>query len=80
MAGRELVDGEFATVRDFAPPKFRVPCHVYVVCCPDGVLVRYDAAEDEEPKVRSTDDSERLTKLAPLFSDHLVHSPAAYVP
>src|SRR5436190_16228359 len=54
-AGRELVGGEFANVRDLAPPHLRIPCHVYVLCCPDGVLVRYDSAGDEEPKVLSAD-------------------------
>jgi hypothetical protein len=82
-AGRELADGEFTRLRDLAPPNFRVPCHIYVVCCPDGVLVRYDAAIAEEPKIRSTDHPESLTKLAPVFSEYLVHStddPATYVP
>jgi hypothetical protein len=82
-AARELVDGAFAGIRDLAPPNLRVPCHIYVVCCPDGVLVRYDAAEGEEPKVRSAEHPESLTKLAPLFSENLIHSPddpAAYVP
>jgi hypothetical protein len=82
-AGRELVDGEFRSVPDLAPPNFRLPVHTYVVSCPDGVLVRYDAAGGEEPKVRSADRPEKLTKIAPLFSDYLVHSPddpATYVP
>jgi hypothetical protein len=82
-AGRELVDGAFASVRDLAPPHFRVPCHIYVICCPDGVLVRYDAAGSEEPKARSADHPGNLATVAPLFSEYLVHSPddpAAYVP
>src|SRR5882724_8697611 len=53
-AGRELLEGQYASVRELAPPHLRVPYHVYVVCCPDGVLVRYDAAGEEEPKVRAT--------------------------
>jgi len=82
-AGRELVNGEFSSVQDLAPPNFRAPCHIYVVCCPDKVLARYDAAGQEEPKVRSTGQPDSLTKLAPLFSEYLVHSPddpTAYVP
>jgi hypothetical protein len=82
-AGRALVDGEFANVRDLAPPHLRVPCNVYVLCCPDGVLVRYDSAGDEEPKVRSADYEEELTKVVPAFSDFLFHvpdDPATYVP
>jgi hypothetical protein len=82
-AGRDLVDGAFMSVRDLTPPNFRVPCHVYVICCPDGVLVRYDSAGSEEPKARSADHPESLATIAPLFSEYLVHSPddpAAYVP
>jgi hypothetical protein len=81
-AGRDLVDGAFTNIRDLAPANFRVPCHIYVICCPDGVLVRYDAAGSEEPKATSADHPENLATVAPLFSDYLVHSPddpAAYV-
>jgi Domain of unknown function (DUF4263) len=82
-AGRELVDGAYRSVRDLAPPIFRVPCHVYAVCCPDGVLVRYDAAGAEEPMAGFADSPESLAKVSAQFSDYLVHSPddpATYVP
>ena len=81
-AGRGLVDGEFANVRELAPPHLRVPCNVYVLCCPDGVLIRYDSAGGEEPKVRSADYTEGLAKVVPAFSEFLVHAPddpTAYV-
>jgi hypothetical protein len=83
-AGRDLVDGEFAHVRELAPPQLRAPCQVYVLCCPDGVLVRYDSAEgDDDLKVRSADFPESLAKVVPPFSDYLVHAPddpTTYVP
>src|SRR5437899_6648612 len=54
-AALALLHGKYASVRNLAPPHLRSPCHIYVLCCPDGVLVRYDLAGDEQPKVRSAD-------------------------
>jgi hypothetical protein len=84
-AGRELVEGQYSSVRKFAPPHLRVPCHIYVMCCPDGVIVRYDAAGEEEPKVRGVlpDRHESLTEMAPAYSEQVIHvsdDPETYVP
>jgi len=82
-AARELLEGQYANVRELAPPQLRVPCHAYVLCCPDGVLVRYDAAGEEEPKIRHTDYNEALAEVAPKFSEQVIHvpdDPATYVP
>ena len=84
-AGRELVEGQYASVRELAPPHLRVPCHIYVVCCPDGVIVRYDAAGEEEPKVRGScpDPHESLAEMAPAFSEQVIYvsdDPETYVP
>ena len=84
-AGRELLEGQYASVRELAPPQLRVPCHIYIVCCPDGVIVRYDAAGEEEPKVRvvSPERHESVAEMAPAFSEHVIHvsdDPETYVP
>jgi hypothetical protein len=82
-AGLELIKGKYASVRELAPPQLRVPCHVCVICCPDGVLVRYDVADAEEPKMRSTDSDLSISEVAPIFSEHVVHAPddtSSYVP
>jgi hypothetical protein len=82
-AGHELVSGAYASARECAPPNFRMPCHVLVVCCPDGVLVRYDAAGSEEPRTRYGDSADSLTAIALGFSEQFVHvtdEPASYVP
>jgi hypothetical protein len=53
------------------------------MCCPDGVLVRYDAASGEQPRVRTTDYHETLAELTPKFSEQVIHvpdDPATYVP
>jgi hypothetical protein len=54
-----------------------------VIRCPDGVVVRYDAAGDEEPKVRCIDHSDRLADVASAFSEQVIHvpgDPATYAP
>ena len=84
-AGRELVEGQYASVRELAPPQLRVPSHIYMVFCPDGVIVRYDAAGEEEPKVRVVwpERHESIAEMAPAFSEQVIHvsdDPETYVP
>ena len=67
-AERELVEGPYASVRELAPPHLRVPCHIYVVCCLDGVIVRYDAAGEEEPKMRGSFPASRASRRWLSFS------------
>ena len=82
-AARELVEGQYASVSELAPPHLTIPRHIYVMCCPDGVLVRCDAAGEEEPKVPATDLHESLAEVAPGFSEQVIHvpdDPETYVP
>jgi len=82
-AGRELLAGQYASVRELAPPHLRIPCHIYVLCCPDGAIVRWDAAGEDKPRVRYTDHHETLAEAAPKFSEQVIHlpdEPATYVP
>ncbi len=82
-AGSELIKGKYASTRELAPPQLRVPCHIYVMCCPDGVPVRYDVAGAEEPKMRSTDSEKSISEIAPMLSEFVVHvpeDPSSYVP
>jgi len=56
-----------------------------MVCCPDGVIVRYDAAGEEEPKVRVVwpEGHESVAEMAPAFSEQVIHvsdDPETYVP
>jgi hypothetical protein len=82
-AGRELLEGKYASAKAFAPPHLRSPCEIFVICCPDGVIVRYDRAAQETPKTRWTDSPESLVEAAPKFSEQVIHFPqdaATYVP
>jgi hypothetical protein len=81
-AAHELLNGQFASVRALAPPHLRIPCHIYIICCVDGVLVRYDAT-GQEPKVRVTDWHEPLADITPKFSEQVIHlpdDPSTYAP
>ena len=82
-AGRELLEGKYASARALAPPHLRSPCEILVLCCPDGIIVRYDKASQEKPKMRWSEWHERLTEAAPRFSEQVIHFPldaATYVP
>lgn len=82
-AARQLIEGKYATSRAHAPPHLRLPCHILVLCCPDGVIVRYDLAGDEEMKVRSADIPDQLREAAPIFSEQVFHfpdDPSTYIP
>src|SRR5437660_10131549 len=68
-AGRELLEGKYASAKAFAPPHLRSQCDMLVLCCPDGVIVRYDATSQEKPKTRWADWPESLTEAAPRFSE-----------
>src|SRR5262249_34687045 len=82
QAARELLDGRYAHDRELAPPHLRVPCRVYAICCPDSILVRYDATA-ESPKALGAGVDETLQDVAAKFSEQLIHvpdDPAKYVP
>ena len=82
-AGRELLEGKYASAKALAPPHLRSPCDIFVLCCPDGVIVRYDLAGKKTPKARWGDWAECLLEAAPRFSEQVIHFPqsfATYVP
>ena len=51
---QELRDGKLSSVVDRLPLQWREPCNIWVVECTDGIIVRYDSAGGEDPKVRLT--------------------------
>jgi hypothetical protein len=42
-AAHKLLQGRYTNQRDLAPAHLRQPCNIFVLRCPDGMLVRYDA-------------------------------------
>ena len=82
-AAQALLAGKYADIRAYAPTHLRDPCATTVVYCTDGILIRYDAAEVDEPRVRSAAVAAPLAQIAPQFSDSLIHftsDPASYDP
>ena len=82
-AGIALASGKYAAFKALAPPQFRDACHVLVLSCADGVLVRYDLAGDAEPKVRLAELGQSLEEIAPAFTEQMIHfpsDPATYAP
>jgi hypothetical protein len=82
-ASLDLISGKYAHLKEYAPPQLREQCHIYVLVCTDGVLVRYDPARSEEPKVRMTEISQSLEVIAPQISEGMVYfssDPATFVP
>lgn len=82
-AMHQLLKGKYSIQRELAPLHMREPCNMLVLRCADGILVRYDAAEDGETKMRCAQVDESLAKIAPGFSEQVIHfpdDPATYVP
>ena len=75
LAAKTLLERKFFDSEAAAPPHLRVPCDILVICCQDGVIVRYDKAGGSEPKVRWTDLQESLVEAAPKFSEQVIHFP-----
>jgi hypothetical protein len=75
-AVKALLSGRYADIRSYAPSHLREPSSATVLCCNDGIIVRYDAAEVDEPKVRSGYLGVSLAEAAPQFSDSLIHFPS----
>jgi hypothetical protein len=82
-AARALLEGKYASQAALAPAYLRESCDIFLVRCPDGMLVRYDSAQNEPGRMRCADVGEPLAKMAPIFSDQIIHfpdDPETYVP
>src|SRR5712691_10655162 len=82
-AVKNLLNGKYSDIREFAPSHLREPCNTTVVCCNNGVIVRYDKGAEGTTKLRSAAIDGTLTDLAPKFSDLVLHFPvdrASYDP
>jgi hypothetical protein len=82
-AAHKLLQGRYANQKDLAPAHLRQPCNIFVLRCPDGMLVRYDAVVQGDPKVRYAEAEVNLSDVAPQFSEQVIHfpeDPSSYVP
>jgi hypothetical protein len=74
-AAKALLSGRYSDLQEFAPSHLKEPCDITVICCRNGVIVRYDLGTEGATKVRGGALDATLTELAPKFSDFLIHFP-----
>lgn len=72
-AAKEFLKGKYAYIRDYAPAHLKDPGVVACVCCPDGIVVRYDAKTEEKPVVGYAWVDEGLSELTPKISESVVY-------
>ena len=80
---RNLLKTRYAGLKDVAPLHLREPCNSFVLCCSDGLCVRYDRAPDEKTVARMAIVPETLAEIVPRFSEGFIHvtsDPKAFVP
>ena len=81
-AASALLKDKYKVHEDLAPPHMRGSCDVFVIRCPDGMLVRYDPTR-EKAMVRCAEVSTSVREVAPQFSEQVIHFPedqSSYVP
>jgi hypothetical protein len=82
-AAKSLLAGKYQDFSHLVPKHLREKCEISVICCNDGIIVRYDKTDSDTPKVRAGSIDALLATVAPGFSDGLIHfpaDPASYTP
>jgi hypothetical protein len=74
-AAKNLLAGRYIDLRELAPSHLKNPCDIAVICCENGIIVRYDLGKEGATKVRSGAVAGSLTEWAPQFSDNVLHFP-----
>jgi hypothetical protein len=69
----ELLKGKYSYIRDYAPAHLKDPGVIVCICCPDGIIVRYDTKTEQEPLVGYTWVDDSLSALAPKVSESVVY-------
>ena len=68
----ELLNSKLAHLRGLTPDYLADPGNVLVVCCEDGVVIRYERKVDERHTLISTL-SQRVIDVAPMLSQNIIH-------
>lgn len=72
-AAKKLLDGKYSIIRDYAPLHLRQPSTVMVICCKDGIIIRYESnSEQQKTILRIGYTDEILSKFAPKISEAVV--------
>lgn len=67
-----LLSGKYSSIKPFAPQHLINPGIVMILCCVDGVIIRYDKQVEEKLLVIGWADG-NFNNLVPLISENLVH-------
>lgn len=73
-AAKKLLDGKHARIRGYAPFHLRQPSMVMILCCRDGIIIRYETNTNQQRPtvgVGYTDDT--LSEIAPKISEGVVY-------
>jgi hypothetical protein len=71
-AAENLLKEKYAPMKDLAPVHLTDHGNVLVICCDEGILIRYERRQ-EEKKVMTAWRSEGLSQSARLLSESVVH-------
>ena len=71
-AGVELLDGELSHLKPYAPLHLTDPGKTLVLCCDDGIVVRYDPFVDKQ-EVFAAQMSKNLEDITPVISEQVIH-------
>jgi len=68
----ELIKNKYEGIKDFVPAYLLEPGTVFIACCPDGLVIRFERRIDKR-KVFVAWSDDPLIKTAPLLSQNLIH-------
>ena len=71
-AGHELLSGTYAGVKDLAPPHLVNSSRTIVICCNDGVIVRYESSPDDADQVIASHANLSMAELAHQVSESVI--------
>jgi hypothetical protein len=72
-AAGELLNGKYADLAPIAPAHLRERGNIFVAICRDGVFVRYDIPDANEPKTRVAEIDGGIAEIALGFSEQVLH-------
>lgn len=74
-AAEELLNGKYAHIKDLAPIHLADPGNVLVVCCSDGVVIRYERKADQEAELRVFGAwmAESMPEAASMLSQNIIN-------
>jgi hypothetical protein len=70
-----LLKGKYSHIKDFAPIHLTNPSAIACICCPDGIIIRYDAkgaGPDSKTRIISGWSDETITQMVPKISENII--------